>query len=73
MKQRGFCYTSYFDNGLDQTVTAQGMQDLFAYVGAFSNAPTTSAGSILGSKIAASEHKFVIYGVKMTGSPSGNY
>lgn len=49
--------TSPFHNGLDQTVPAPGMQDLFAYVGAFSNAPTTSEGKILGSKIAASGYK----------------
>jgi hypothetical protein len=30
------------------------MQDLFAYVGAFSNAPTTSEGRLLGANIAAS-------------------
>ncbi|HBL36244.1 MAG TPA: esterase [Firmicutes bacterium] len=48
---------SYFNNGLDKTVKAPGMQDIFAYVGAFSNAPTTSAGSILGSKMASSGHK----------------
>src|SRR5690554_2366956 len=48
---------SPFNNGLDKTVAAPGMQDLFAYVGAFSNAPTTSAGKILGANIAASGYK----------------
>lgn len=46
--------TSAFGNGLVQTVQAPGMQDLFAYVGAFSNAPTSSEGRVLGSGIAAS-------------------
>ena len=32
------------------------MQDLFAYVGAFSNAPTSSTGDILGSGIAAADY-----------------
>src|SRR5690554_3342126 len=41
-------------NGLDKTVATPGMQDLFAYVGAFSNAPTTSEGELLGANIAAS-------------------
>ena len=45
---------SPFSNGLDKTVRAPGMQDLFAYVGAFSNAPTTSEGRLLGANIAAS-------------------
>ncbi len=40
-------------NGLDATVTALGMEDLFAYVGAFSNAPTSSAGNVLGASIAS--------------------
>ena len=48
---------SSFNNGLDKTVRAPGMQDLFAYVGAFSNAPTTSDGNILGSNIASSGYK----------------
>ena len=49
--------TSPFQNGLDQTVPAPGMQDLFASVGAFANAPTTSEGKSLGANIAASEYK----------------
>lgn len=40
-------------NGLDTTVLAPGMGDLFAYVGAFSNAPTSSDGKVLGSSVAA--------------------
>jgi len=43
-------------NGLAQTVKTPGMQDLFAYVGAFSNAPTSSEGRVLGAGIAASEY-----------------
>ena len=49
--------SSRWDNGLDFTVPAPGMLDLFAYIGAFSNAPTSSEGHILGSSIAASKHK----------------
>lgn len=45
--------TSSFDNGLDRTVKSPGMLDLFAYVGAFSSAPTTSDGRTLGAGIAA--------------------
>ncbi|MCI3922899.1 esterase family protein [Paenibacillus sp. TRM 82003] len=37
---------------LEPTVLAPGMTDLFAYVGAFSNAPTTSEGETLGRGIA---------------------
>lgn len=44
-------------NGLAPTVLAQGMQDLFAYVGAFSNAPTSSPGTVLGQGIASSPHR----------------
>lgn len=44
-------------NGLAPTVRAPGMIDLFAYVGAFSNAPTSSAGEVLGERIAASGHR----------------
>ncbi len=40
-------------NGFDATVIAPGMEDLFAYVGAFSNAPTSSAGNVLGASIAS--------------------
>jgi len=43
--------------GLAPTVPAPGMTDLFAYAGAFSCAPTTSEGRILGASLAASEHK----------------
>lgn len=48
---------SFWENGLDQTVQARGMEDLFAYVGAFSNAPTSSKGKILGTGIAASDYQ----------------
>lgn len=44
-------------NGLVPTVQTPGMQDLFAFVGAFSNAPSTSSGSVLGQGIASSPHK----------------
>lgn len=44
-------------NGLAATVQTPGMQDLFAYVGAFSNAPTSSPGSVLGRGIAESPHR----------------
>ncbi|MFP4016294.1 MAG: alpha/beta hydrolase [Halanaerobiales bacterium] len=43
-------------NGLDKTVTTPGMDDLFTYVGAFSNAPTSSSGNVVGSHIASSEY-----------------
>ncbi len=46
-----------WDNGLDATVPAPGMLDLFAYVGAFSNAPTSSDGNTLGKSIASCGHK----------------
>jgi len=42
-----------FKNGLNVTVKAPGMEDLFAYVGAFSNAPTSSDGKILGNSLAS--------------------
>lgn len=42
---------------LAATVPAPGMLDLFDYVGAFSNAPTSSEGSILGASLKASDHK----------------
>lgn len=48
---------SNWRNGLDTTVVAPGMVDLFAYVGAFSNAPTSSDGDLLGASIASSDHK----------------
>lgn len=41
-------------NWLDTTVLAPGMEDLFAYVGAFSQAPTSSDGKTLGVSIASS-------------------
>lgn len=44
-------------NGLDKTVLAPGIEGLFAYVGAFSNAPTSSDGKVLGSSIKLSEHR----------------
>jgi S-formylglutathione hydrolase FrmB len=43
-----------WSNGLDTTVLAPGMGDLFAYVGAFSNAPTSSDGKVLGANLASS-------------------
>lgn len=53
---------SSWKNGLDATVLAPGMTDLFAYVGAFSNAPTSSNGNVLGSSIVSQEHKLhVLY------------
>jgi S-formylglutathione hydrolase FrmB len=51
---------SQWENGLDATVKAPGMLDLFAYLGAFSNAPTSSSGEILGSSIATSPHKLEV-------------
>ena len=44
----------HWKNGLGNTVLAPGMGDLFAHVGAFSNAPTSSDGKILGANIASS-------------------
>lgn len=49
--------TSSWNNGLDNTVRAPGMLDLFAYAGAFSNAPTSSSGNVLGASIASCGHK----------------
>ena len=43
-------------SGLAATVLAPGMTDLFAYVGAFSSAPTTSEGTVLGRSLASSGH-----------------
>lgn len=48
---------SRWSNGLDMLVPAPGMIDLFAFVGAFSNAPTSSDGKFLGNSIASSDHK----------------
>ncbi|WP_276358132.1 alpha/beta hydrolase [Cohnella caldifontis] len=44
-------------NGLDTTVPAPGMVDLFAYVGAFSNAPTSTEGRVLGASLASAGYK----------------
>ncbi len=44
-------------NGLVETVTTPGMLDLFAYVGAFSSAPTSSDGKLLGATIASSDYR----------------
>jgi len=44
-------------NGLGNTVLTPGMEDLFAYVGAYSNAPTSSDGSILGADIAGKQQQ----------------
>lgn len=48
---------SCWNNGLDETVKAPGMLDLFAYAGAFSNAPTSSSGNVLGESIASCGHR----------------
>lgn len=48
---------SMYRNGLGKTVATLGMQDLFAYVGAFSNAPTSSDGNVLGAGIASSDYE----------------
>jgi len=48
---------SGWSNGLAETVPARGMTDLFAYVGSFSNAPTSSSGKFLGSSIALSGNR----------------
>ncbi len=48
---------SRWANGLEPTVKTSGMLDLFAYAGAFSNAPTSSSGDILGAGIASSNYK----------------
>ncbi|RTE10177.1 alpha/beta hydrolase [Paenibacillus whitsoniae] len=47
---------SPWNNGLDRTVLAPGMIDLFAYVGAFSNAPTSSDGKTLAESLISSRH-----------------
>lgn len=46
-----------WNNGLDTTVVAPGMIDLFAYAGAFSNAPTSSDGKLLGESLASSNYR----------------
>ena len=43
-------------NGLRATVLAPGLTDLFAYVGSFSNAPTSSRGEVLGASVASQKH-----------------
>jgi len=48
---------SAWQNGLSETVQAPGMNDLFAYVGAFSNAPTSSAGKVLGGRLSTCGHR----------------
>ncbi len=48
-------------NGLQRTVRAPGMTDLFAYVGAFSNAPTSSDGAVLGDSVAAGHMLRLLY------------
>ncbi len=48
-------------NGLRATVRAPGMTDLFAYVGAFSNAPTSSNGTVLGDSVAAGPMLRLLY------------
>lgn len=47
---------SPWNNELDKTVLAPGMIDLFAYVGVFSNAPTSSDGKTLGVSLASCVH-----------------
>lgn len=47
---------SPWNNGFDKTVLAPGMIDLFAYVGAFSNAPTSSDGKTLGVSLTSCVH-----------------
>ncbi len=46
-----------WDNGLDIAIPAPGMTDLFTFVGAFSNAPTSSQGKVLGSSVASAGRK----------------
>ncbi len=48
---------SGWKNGLVTTVPAPGMLDLFAYKGAFSNAPTSSDGKYLGARIGSGSFK----------------
>ncbi len=49
-------------NGLAKTVPAPGLLNLFAYVGAFSNAPTSSEGKRLGAKISSCDFQLdVLY------------
>lgn len=46
-----------FGNGLTYSELAPGMEDLFDRVGAFSNAPTSTAGKILGERIKKKGYK----------------
>jgi S-formylglutathione hydrolase FrmB len=48
-------------NGLATTVKAPGMEDLFTYVGAFANAPTSSDGKVLGTSIASCGQKINLF------------
>lgn len=52
---------SSWRNGLTATVAAPGMLDLFAYTGAFSNAPTSSEGKILGESIRSGHKLHLLY------------
>lgn len=52
---------SDYNNGLAPTVLAPGMEDLFAYTGAFSNAPTSSDGKVLGNSIANCGYRFNLF------------
>jgi len=52
---------SGWGNGLDTTVPAPGMTDLFACVGVFSNAPTSSDGKQLGNSIASGHPLRLLY------------
>jgi S-formylglutathione hydrolase FrmB len=53
--------TSEQGKGLHATVRAPGMTDLFAYVGAFSNAPTSSDGTVLGDSVASGHLLRLLY------------
>ena len=48
---------SGWKNGLVTTIPAPGMLDLFAYTGAFSNAPTSSEGKNLGESVGTGSFK----------------
>lgn len=49
--------TSRWNNDLRATVLIPGMTDLFAHVGSFSNAPTSSEGNVLGASVASQGHQ----------------
>ncbi|MGO4181879.1 alpha/beta hydrolase [Paenibacillus sp. TAF43_2] len=51
---------SEWENGLASTVPVRGMTDIFAYVGSFSNAPTSSNGKLLGTSIALRGRKLQV-------------